>query len=148
MDPAIARGIAQCAHAGQRTRQGRLVADHVERVARAVPEHARAVALLHEVLEQSSTSTDALRQQGLTAVELDALRLLTRDASEAYEVHVLRIAHASGEAGALARTVKLADLDDHLGEPLAPAVGVPPYAWARRHIDFARHVRRETGVAA
>ena len=56
-----------------------------------------------------------------------------------------RIAHAPGPAGHLARTVKLADIDDHLGrEPAARHPAAPPYAWARRHIAIARSRRGET----
>ena len=90
---------------------------------------------------------DELSAHGLTALELKVLGLLTRRPEESYELHVLRIAHAPGAAGSLARAVKLADLEDHLSE--APAVpGAPPYAWARRHIEFARDHRGERTLAA
>lgn len=121
--------------------------DHVERVASAVPQHARSVAYLHDVLEHSATPITELVDQGLTPLELAALTLLTRAPSEPYELHVLRIAHAQGAAGSLARAVKLADLEDHLGEARA-VPGTPPYAWARRHIEFACDHRGERAVAA
>ena len=65
----------------------------------------------------------------------NALELLTRREGESYELHVLRIAHAPGAAGRLARAIKLADLDDHLAQPWA--CGDPPYGWARRHVANA-----------
>jgi hypothetical protein len=137
MDQAIARGIAHSSHFGQRTRSGRLLTEHVERVAAAVMPEARSVAFLHDVLERSSTGIAELIHHGLTPLELGALRLLTHDAAECYELYILRIAHASGPEGRLARAVKLADLEDHRGEALGMA-GLPPYGWARRHIAFAR----------
>jgi len=147
MDIATARGIAHYSHAGQRTRFGNPLTEHVERVATAVPRHARSVAYLQDVLENSPTTITELLDQGLTPLEQAALALLTCEPSESYELHVLRIAHAPGAAGSLARAVKLADLEDHLSE--APAVpGAPPYAWARRHIEFARDHRGERTLAA
>jgi hypothetical protein len=75
-----------------------------------------------------------LRARGLTAVEESALGLLTRGRSESYEVYIRRIALAPGRAGELARTVKLADLDDHLGHVRKPR-RAPPYSWARRVLE-------------
>ena len=132
MDVATARSIAHYSHAGQRDRHGVPLTEHVERVAQAVRPEARAIAFLHDVLERTNTTVEGLRAQGLTPVEHDALALLTRDPEESYELYVLRITHASGAAGRLAREVKLADLDQHLEAPFV--LGAPPYAWARRRL--------------
>ena len=142
MDIATARGIAHACHVGQRTRTGRLIIDHVERVAAAVTADARVVALLHDVVERTETSATELAARGLTPIELGALRLLTRATGEDYDVHVTRIARADGPEGMLARVVKLADLEDHLGE----SRGVPdalPYAWAYGRIVRAQRWRGE-----
>src|SRR4051794_36496891 len=140
MAPTTARTIAHYSHLDQRTRQGVPVTEHVERVAAAVSDEARTVAYLHDVLERTTTAGDELLAQGLTPLEGDALALLTRGAGESYELHVHRIAHAPGDAGRLAREVKLADLEDHLSVPHRTP-GEPPYAWARRHI-LAGRIRR------
>jgi hypothetical protein len=137
MDSDIARNIAHYSHVDQRDRCGEPIVEHVERVAASVPEDARAVAFLHDVLERTATSADELREQGLGEVELAALDLLTRPPDEPYELYCLRIAWAHGEAGVLARTVKLADLDDHIARYPQPP-DAPPYAWARRHIWIAQ----------
>jgi hypothetical protein len=147
MDAETARSIAHQSHYGQCTRFGNLMTEHVERVAGAVPPDARSVAFLHDVLEHSSTRVGELVDQGLTRLEFAALTLLTREPSESYELHILRIEHAGGAAGSLARAVKLADLEDHLGEARA-AAGTPPYGWARRRIAIARDRRGERAVAA
>jgi hypothetical protein len=132
MDAVVARNIAHYSHVQSRDRHGELLVEHVARVAAMVPAEAQALAWLHDVLERSPTSVAELFDQGLTPVELAALRLLTRAPGESYELHVLRIAYAGRAAGRLARMVKLADLDDHIAQEWVP--GAPPYEWARRHI--------------
>ena len=140
MDETLARDIAHSSHRGQTTRHGLPMVDHLERVAAAVPDVARAVALLHDVLEKTDTPRDALRRRGLTPTELAALDLLTRGDGETFHRHALRIADATGPAAAIARSVKLADLDDHLGQRNG-ATDEPPYRWARR-LTAAAQVRR------
>jgi hypothetical protein len=136
VDPDTARGIAYYSHHDRRDRLGELLIEHVARVAAAVPPPARATAWLHDVLEHSDTAPGLLRDQGLTDLEDEALGLLTRGVDEPFELHMLRVVHAPGPAGELARAIKLADLDDHLVQaaryPLR--VDLPPYAWARRHL--------------
>ena len=60
MDPARARALAERLHAAQRDRDGTPLIDHVRRVAAAVPRDARAVAWLHEALEHTAISEQAL----------------------------------------------------------------------------------------
>ncbi len=135
MKVSIAQGIAREVHAGQLTRFGEPLIEHVERVARAVPEKARALAYLHDVLERSDLSMQRLRKHGLTDAECSALELLTRRPDQSYESYILGIAHADGHAGAIARCVKLADLDDHLRHTVT--AGDLDYGWARRKIALA-----------
>jgi hypothetical protein len=137
MDPVVARDVAQRLHRGQRTRFGELVVEHLARVEAAVPARARALAWLHDALEGSGVTSFELQVYGLTGVELEALGLLTHVDAETYELYVSRIARAPGAAGRLARAVKLADLEDHLGHAEIPA-DAPPYAWARRRVAAAR----------
>lgn len=147
MDARTARSIAHYSHVDQRDRFDEPLIEHVERVAAAVPPYARSVAYLHDVLEHSGTPVEELRLNGLTPVEHDALDLLTREPSESFEVYTLRIAHAGGEAGEIARSVKLADLEDHLGHDWLP-LDSPPYSWAHRHIEVEQTRRRKGGRAA
>ena len=130
MDPRVAQQVACFCHAGQRTRFGDPVVEHVEHVANAVAPDAQAVAWLHELFELAPPGRETLRAHGLTAVEELTLELLTHAPNEPYEEYISRIANAPGRPGELARMVKLADLDDHLGHAQMPP-GAPPYAWAR-----------------
>jgi hypothetical protein len=134
MNPGVAQQIACASHAGQRTRFGDSVVEHLGRVAGAVPPEVCALAWMHDLLELTPCQREELRAQGLTAVEESALGLLTRDRSESYEAYIRRIALAPGRAGELARTVKLADLADHLGHVRTPP-RAPPYSWARRVLE-------------
>jgi hypothetical protein len=145
VDPAIAHRIARDSHRDDVDRFGEPMIEHVERVAAAVPEDARTLAFLHDLLEHTDTSADELISQGLTPIEFAALELVTRSSADSYESYVLRIAHARGSAGDLARVVKLADLDDRLAQPSAPG-RVPPYGWARLHLSAGQE--RAEGRAA
>ncbi|HSD77092.1 MAG TPA: hypothetical protein VLA98_06790, partial [Solirubrobacteraceae bacterium] len=117
------------------------------RVAAAVPPEGAALAWLHDVLEHAASTLEDLRARGLTDVEAEALSLLTRGGDEGYDLHTLRIAHAPGPAGTLARTVKLADLDDHLAFTDPRDMHAPPYSWARSHVA-AVHDRRSRATAS
>jgi hypothetical protein len=150
MDEELARGIASARHKGQLDRSGRPMIDHLRRVAAAVPVGARSVAWLHDLYERTSTHPAELRFRGLDEVEAAALELLTRSGDEDYALYIWRIASAVGEAGVLARQVKLADLDDHLASPAAAYSPSPPYAWAR-HVLVAVNAeleRRSQAVAS
>lgn len=136
MDQAIAQRLAQDGHVGQRDRAGEPLIDHVQRVVAAVPPHAQPLAWLHDLLERTGMHPDKLSAHGLQPVEREALLLLTREPGETYEMHTLRIAHATGPAGDLARTVKVADLRDHIRREHEGHVApdAPPYRWALRHV--------------
>ena len=101
------------AHTGHTDRFGEPMLMHVLRVAVWVPPEARVVAALHDVLEDSDLSAADLEAMGLTDPELEAVRLMTHG-DEPYEEYIERIATADGEAGELARTVKVGDLRDKL----------------------------------
>jgi hypothetical protein len=130
MNPTAARDIAYASHGAQCTRSGERLVEHLERVAASVPADAQVVAFLHDVLEHSDRSSAELDALGLAPVELEAIWILTRGPAESFEAHALRIAYAKGEAGRLARAVKLADIDDHLAHDRSTR----PYQWARCHI--------------
>jgi hypothetical protein len=147
MDPNVAQQMACTCHAGQRTRFGDPVVEHVEHVANAVAPDAQTVAWLHELFELTPLGRESLRAHGLTAVEELTLELLTHAPTEPYEEYISRIAHAPGRPGELARMVKLADLEDHLGHARMPP-GAPPYSWARRCVLGQRDVQRWPAVVA
>jgi hypothetical protein len=132
MDPAAAQALAERLHADDREEDGTPLLEHVRRVAAAAPPEALALAWVHEVLEWTPVSERELLDSGLTTDELDALRLLTRTTEsrfdERYIAHLELIANAPGRSGALARAVKLVDLEDRSVNPFARDDGwSPPY---------------------
>jgi hypothetical protein len=143
MNSGVARVIAHRVHAGQLDRFGEYVIEHVERVAQAVPDDARPTAYLHDVLEVPDARPEDLLAHGLTRDEFLVLELLTRRPNESYRSYVRRISRATGEAGRLARIIKRADLDDHLGHLQLPACA-PNYAWAKSEITSAQERNGET----
>ena len=110
-----AYAIAEEAHRGQLDKVGDPYIWHVERVADTVPDEARLVATLHDVVEDTDESIASLRARGLGLLEAEAVDLLTRRDGEQYPAFIERIATAPGESGRLARIVKEADVHDNLG---------------------------------
>ena len=117
MDVTAAERLARRAHGGVVDRHGLLYIDHVARVASAVPAETRVVAWLHDVVEDTDWTFEALRCAGASEETLAALTLLTRTADVTYAEYVQRIADACGGPGRLARLVKVADLRDNLSRP-------------------------------
>ncbi|MEI6666219.1 MAG: GTP pyrophosphokinase, partial [Chloroflexota bacterium] len=76
---------------------------------RMTSETARIVAVLHDVVEDTEVSLDDLRAAGFGDEVIDAIDLVTRRESESYDEFIARIA-----PHALARQVKLADLEDNM----------------------------------
>lgn len=120
LEQAIA--IASAAHAGQVDKQGVPYILHPLRVMLAVPEEARVVAVLHDVLEDTPLTVEGLRSQGLTAEEEAALLLVTREPGITYFNYIRRIA---GAKNSIAMAVKLADIADNSGPRLDPLPEAP-----------------------
>jgi len=102
--------IAVEAHRGQRDRAGAPYILHPLRLLLRVHTDAeRMAAVLHDVVEDTPWTLDALRARGFAGEVVDAVDALTRRADESYEAFVERAA-----AHPVARRVKLADIEDNL----------------------------------
>jgi hypothetical protein len=133
MDAPRARALAEVLLADDHEEDGTPTLEHVRRVAQMVPEDARTVAWLHELLEATAVTEQELLMEGLTRDELRALRLLRRTnqarSDGVYLAHLELIAQAAGQSGHLARMVKIADLEDRCLYPRIRHDGwAPPYA--------------------
>jgi uncharacterized membrane protein YccC len=142
MDAERARAIAVRLHATDVDETGTPVLRHLRRVARRTPAEARAVAWLHEAFARTDVSEQELLEAGLASDELRALRLLHHKADtrseRVYLAHLDLIARAEGRSGALARMVKIADLEDRCRHPRAgPGGWSPPYSRALRLLSAA-----------
>jgi (p)ppGpp synthase/HD superfamily hydrolase len=101
--------IAARAHEGQLDKHGQPYILHPLRVMAAVEgEEARIVAILHDVIEDTSVTTDDLRQEGFGDTVLEALDRLTHRKDEPYAEYVIRC-----KGHEIARRVKLAELEDN-----------------------------------
>lgn len=99
-------------HAGQLHGNGPYIF-HPLRVMFSVPEECQVVAVLHDVLEDTAIDRSKLMAE-LSVAEWDALNLLTRTEDESYSEYLLRVTTAGEPGGGIARTVKRADIADHL----------------------------------
>lgn len=104
LEDAIA--LATVAHTGQLDAAGAPYIDHPLTVMRAqTDDEARMVAILHDVVEDTDVTLDALRSLGYSETILAALDCLTRRSGETYATFITRV-----KRNPLAVRVKLADL--------------------------------------
>ena len=119
-DPTLEDAIALAveAHRGQRDKAGQTYILHPLRVMlRLETDTERMVAVLHDVVEDSAYTLERLRALGYPEEVLGALDCLTKREGEAYEAFIERV-----RPQALARRVKLADLEDNMDVRRLPAV--------------------------
>lgn len=108
IDKAIA--VALLAHSGAVDKGGSPYILHPLRVMHKMqtPEE-MVVAILHDVVEDSNITLEVLQEQGMPSDIITALDHLTRRKGETYAAYLRRCAE-----NPLARTVKLADLNDNM----------------------------------
>jgi (p)ppGpp synthase/HD superfamily hydrolase len=109
--------VAARAHGTRRDKVGTFELAHAIEVASALGDAATddelAAAVLHDVLEDTEWTAERLRDAGVPEVVVAAVEHVSRreePEKERYWDFVERTATARGEAGAIARRVKLADL--------------------------------------
>jgi (p)ppGpp synthase/HD superfamily hydrolase len=102
--------IAAQAHGGRRDRSGVLELAHASADA---TDDELAAAVLHDVLEDTPWTSQNLLDAGVPAVVVEAVEHVSRieqPRKETYRDFIERTARAEGEAGRIARRVKVADL--------------------------------------
>jgi (p)ppGpp synthase/HD superfamily hydrolase len=102
--------IALRAYAGKTDKAGRDYIHHPLRLmAKMTTDSEMAVALLHDVIEDSDITAADLLAEGIPSEVVEAVLCLTKQAGENYHAFVLR-----AKQNALARKVKLADIEDNI----------------------------------
>lgn len=102
--------LATRAHSGQVDRSGQPYILHPLRVMlKMSSEEARIVAVLHDVLEDTDVTAHDLAAEGFSQEIVEAVQAMSRHEDEEYEDFVQRAKHNS-----LARTVKIADIEDNM----------------------------------
>jgi (p)ppGpp synthase/HD superfamily hydrolase len=101
--------IAVTAHAGQLDKGGSPYITHPLRLMAAVEgEEAKIVAVLHDVVEDTSVTLDDLRREGFSEAVLAAVECVTHRREQPYADYVVRCKN-----NPTAKQVKLADLADN-----------------------------------
>lgn len=125
--------IAAAAHEGQVDKQGLPYILHPLRVMEGVEGlEAKMVAVLHDVVEDTSVEFDDLERAGFSATVLAAVRCVTHDQGVSYADYVVGCL-----ADPIARQVKLSDLADNTR--LARTI-VRPKALARDMARFSKYL--------
>jgi (p)ppGpp synthase/HD superfamily hydrolase len=102
--------IAAQAHLGQRDKAGASYILHPLRMMmRMESEAAMIAAVLHDVVEDSDWTLERLRGEGFSDDVLQAVDCLTSREGETYDEFISRV-----RASAIARQVKIADLEDNM----------------------------------
>ena len=112
--------IARRAHAGQTDKLGADYITHPARVAERVRDYsdtpaAIAAAWLHDVLEDTPTTTDELREAGIPDHVIAAVELLTKRPGQTLEDYC-----AGVRSNPIALAVKQADVDDNTSPERTP----------------------------
>lgn len=101
--------IATEAHAGQMGKdESPYILHPLRLMLKMSTDEERIVAVLHDVVEDTSVTFEDLRREGFSEAVLEVVRLLTHEAEISYEDYVERL-----KPHPLARKVKLADLEDN-----------------------------------
>jgi (p)ppGpp synthase/HD superfamily hydrolase len=130
--------IAAAAHASQVDKAGAPYILHPLRVmlrVRTAPE--RIAAVLHDVVEDTPWTLEALAAEGFAAEVLAAVEALTRREGESYEAFIARAG-----ADPIGRVVKLADLAENMDLTRLEAPGAQDLARLER---YRRAVAQLTG---
>ena len=102
----LALSIARQAHEGQLDKAGVNYIEHPIYVASQVAtEEGKAVALLHDVIEDSHYTAEELLQAGLPETVVTAVQILSNKKGQDYQTYLENV-----KSNSLARVVKLADL--------------------------------------
>jgi (p)ppGpp synthase/HD superfamily hydrolase len=108
LEKAIA--IALRVHEGQTDRYGRPYIIHPLTVMLQMDSEAEmTAAVLHDVIEDSETTLEDLKEEGFSPEVLEAVRLMTHEEMDSYEVYVRKL-----KPNPMARKIKLADLQHNM----------------------------------
>jgi len=123
--------IASRAHAGQLDKAGEAYILHPIRVMLACVEYdAKIVAILHDVIEDTSLTIDDLKLEGFGDEILDAVSSLSKSPKDDYQQYLERISQ-----NRLAVLVKLSDLKDNMDLSRLVDVSQKDVERAKKYLD-------------
>lgn len=126
----LALEIATKAHAGQVDKAGRPYLDHLLTVASGFAENdmRHITALLHDIVEDTSTTLQDLRVYGFPDEVVDAVNAITKRHGEPYDEYISRV-----KSNALARDVKVLDMRHNSLLSRLPRVTPADYARVEKY---------------
>jgi metal dependent phosphohydrolase, HD region len=132
----IALAIAKKAHAGQVDKAGVDYIQHPLYVASQVKtEQEKAVALLHDVLEDSDITAADLLAYGLSNEVVTAVQTLTKKKGQSYQDYLEKV-----KSNNLARVVKLADLKHNSDLSRLKTVSNTDYERVKKYKNAIRYL--------
>ena len=132
----IALSIAKKAHAGQVDKAGIDYIQHPLYVASQVKtEQEKAVALLHDVLEDSDITVADLLAYGLSNEVVTAVQTLTKKKGQSYQDYLGKV-----KSNNLARVVKLADLKHNSDLSRLKSVSNTDYERVKKYKNAIRYL--------
>ena len=132
----IALAIARKAHAGQVDKAGVDYIQHPLYVASQVKtEQEKAVALLHDVLEDSDITASDLLAYGLSNEVVTAVQTLTKKKGQSYQDYLEKV-----KSNNLARVVKLADLKHNSDLSRLKTVSNTDYERVKKYKNAIRYL--------
>ena len=141
--------LAALAHAGQFRANGDPYILHPIRVMMQMDTvEEKIVAIVHDVLEDTEVTVDALMAEGIGDIPgaMLALNLLTKRSGQDYEAYIAKIAeHQTYRSQQLARKVKLADLRDNLNLLELPIVEPYHLKRAEKYYNAYRYLVGKQG---
>jgi (p)ppGpp synthase/HD superfamily hydrolase len=137
---ARAIAIAAQAHLDQRDKAGAPYILHpIRMMLRMQSETEMIVAVLHDLIEDTDWTLEALRAEGFTEEILSAINCLTRREHETYEAFIER-----ARTNEIARNVKLADLEDNMDLRRISTLAEPDIERLKKY-HRSRQILRQTG---
>lgn len=135
MQEDLAKEMAVKAHYGQLDKGGRPYIEHPAYVAAMMDDDTcRAVAWLHDVVEDTTVTLEYIEAVGFSSEVIAAVDALTHRVGESYSDYLSRVAH-----NPIARKVKLADLEHNKDLSRLNAV---------TEEDLYRHQKYEEAIAS
>ena len=130
--------LAEEAHRGQTDKAGAPYIEHPRRVsARCTSEAAKTAALLHDVVEDTPTSIQDLRDAGFSPDVIAAVDCLTKREDEDYlSVYLPKIGR-----NPIAREVKLCDLEDNLDIKRLPEITEKDLPRLNKYLKAYRYLK-------
>ena len=111
--------IALKAYCGKKDKAGKTYILHPLRImAKMETEEEMAVALLHDVIEDSHFTRDDLREEGIPLAVVEAVQLLSKNDGESYDQFVGRVSENE-----LASKIKIADIEDNINVLRLESIG-------------------------